>query len=173
MPEQEYQNACGMTAEQIAKQLRKRFYEMYDLLREADPDRLQSIFAREWNEIPAAARARWTVAVEVLFEKQAAGVQSMSASLATQEFADCIVGAGHYRRQVRPLQLVWEAVLRHAIDLLTIGQVEGVTLNQSEIERELQTAFSYNSWKWVQEKYLAEKGVNLKHGRQTVPDAAD
>lgn len=142
----EVTNAFGMNATQIAESLREKYFQI--ICKNVSP---------LWKELPASLRARWTASVEILFMKCERQLQNVSAKRETEAFLDAIAGPGTYKNLPRPMQIVWEAVLRHAINLIVAGtQVESGE-NQEELRREFDQAMSDDWHEWVYNKIKMEK----------------
>jgi hypothetical protein len=142
--DQPFENAFGMGSAEIAQELRKTYYRL--LGRELKPN---------WKDMPSNLRARWCASVEVLFVKCERQVQT-SAKAATQSFVDSIAGDGSFKKMPRSLQIIWEAILRHAINLVVAGMARDPGENANELRREFDQALKDTWEEWVAERLEKE-----------------
>jgi hypothetical protein len=142
----EVTNAFGMNATQIAESLREKYFQI--LCRKVKPT---------WKELPPSLRARWAAAVEILFMKCERQVQNVSAKRETEAFLDSIAGPETFKKLPRVVQVVWEAVLRHAINILVAGTQIEPGENPEELRREFDRAMADDWHDWVANKIKMEK----------------
>lgn len=143
----EYTNASGMTPLAMAEVLRGKYYSLAG----CEPD-------VSWSGLAPGIKARWAAAIEMLFDKWERGVTS-SFKATTEQFVDAIQGIGAFGKLSRPHQLLWEAVLRTAVNLVSVGRVTDFPMTQDEIEREQQEAIDYNWNDWLVGKMRDENLV--------------
>ena len=144
--EDEATNAFGMTAVQIAESLRAKYFQIVC----ENP-------ACEWGDLPASLRARWAAAVDILFIKCERQLQGVSAKKETESFVDSINGPSTFRKLPRVLQIVWEAVLRHAINIIVAGTQVDPGENPTELRKEFDRAMADDWHDWVANKVKMEK----------------
>jgi hypothetical protein len=144
--EDELTNAFGMNAIQIAQSLREKYFQI--ICKDVKP---------KWEELPVNLRARWAASVDILFMKCERQLQGVSAKKETEAFVDSIHGPGTYRKLPRVLQVVWEAVLRHAINLIVAGTARDPGEDPTELRREFDQAMADDWHDWVRKKIESEK----------------
>jgi len=144
--DKEVTNAFGMNATQIAAELRKKYFEIACF--PVDP---------EWDKLPANQRASWVLAVEMLFIKCERMLQNISAKAETEKLVDTIKGPGTYKKLPTTLKIVWEAVLRHALNIITAGTQMEPGESKDTLRKEFDEAMADDWHDWVQKRIEMER----------------
>lgn len=144
MPERDGEdltNALGMGAATIAQLVAEKYFE------------LRGDKSSDWKKMPPATRSRWEAVVEGLFFRCHQNQGSMSAQEATRAFVDGLFAPGTFEKLPPLLRPLWEALLRHTLNLITVGQpVDGAGLSREEMQAELDGALAYDWNQWLEAK---------------------
>jgi hypothetical protein len=133
----EHETTTGLTTEDVAQECHAAYLKIWQHVSE-DP-------LPDWESISEGTQHRWAEGISCVFEQYEREVSTTWQQLA-EKVACAINGPQAFAEADTVLRKVWEAITRHAINLIV-----------SEDQADLQEARGHDWMSWLQEEFQGNK----------------